>query len=68
MANINLDYDLEQFKMTTQPLRIDNKFYFRDSTYKEVCDATTVVHNFIRDHPDEKIFIIYLLSGHRGHT
>ena len=68
MADLDLKYDQDQFKQLTQPLRIEHKFNLKDPSYKEVCEATKGVQNFIKDHPDEKTFIIYLMSGHGGVT
>ena len=68
MADLDLKYDQDQFKQLTQPLRIEHKFNLKDPSYKEVFQATGDVDRFIRNHPDEKTFIIYLMSGHGGVT
>ena len=68
MDDLQLKYDEDQFQRITQPLLIEHKWNLKDPSYQEVVKATSGVQSYIRDHPDEKTFIIYLMSGHGGCT
>ena len=74
MKDLDLEPDLQEFARICQPLKIpspecaDDKYYLINPSYKQVDTARRGLLKFIKEHPDEKTLIFYLLAGHGGHS